>query len=135
MMSHSKQKRYLCAATAIAVLASAFGCSPVQEGDSSAPAKQSWLQIVNSYEEDKTMLIGAHGEPEPTLEAYRTAAEMGLNFTFLVENKDNPSVYDLAEPSRNEGNSKYGKYAFLVQRHGLVGRLVSIFFGVCGGLF
>lgn len=97
MMSHSKQKRYLCAATVIAVLASAFGCSPVQEGDSSAPAKQSWLQIVNSYEEDKTMRIGAHGEPEPTLEAYRTAAEMGLNFTFLVENKDNPSVYDLAE--------------------------------------
>ena len=77
MMSHSKQKRYLCAATVIAVLASAFGCSPVQEGDSSAPAKQSWLQIVNSYEEDKTMRIGAHGEPEPTLEAYRTAAEMG----------------------------------------------------------
>ena len=86
----------LCGAFAAVCLLPA-ACAPAQEDETRAPAKLNWLQTVNSYEDDKVMLIGAHGEPEPTEEAYRTAAEMGLTFTFVIENVDDLHVYDLAQ--------------------------------------
>lgn len=86
----------LCGAFAAVCLLPA-ACAPAQEDETGAPAKLNWLQTVNSYEDDKVMLIGAHGEPEPTEESYRTAAEMGLTFTFVIENVDDLHVYDLAQ--------------------------------------
>ena len=44
---------------------------------------QGGLDEMPQYTEDKTMLIGGWDNPPATAAAYKTAADMGLNFMFM----------------------------------------------------
>lgn len=63
---------------------------------SSTTEKQSWLQVVNSYENNKQSYIGAHGQPSTTAASYATAKEMGLDFLFLTDDRS-PLAFEMAD--------------------------------------
>ncbi len=87
-MIKGKRKRCTAVALCSSLLCSCAACGG-GTGEESSSGKQgtSWLQALNSYPDDKELLIGAHGQPASTAEAYREAKEMGLTFLFLTEEK------------------------------------------------